>query len=369
MISFFKKTVVTNTSKPKSNEVESYRQMVSENIQSQLGYKNFFLTKSCTQSLELALMTLNFPAGKEVILPSYGFVSIANVLAINGLKCVFVDCEPGTMNIDIKAIVNAITDETVAVITINYGGVACDYDRLLPICKEKGIYIIEDNAHGIRAKYKGRYLGSFGDVSTISFDYLKNITCDEGGGISINDSRLLPDFEVSYFFGTNKASFMRNEAPFYEWKGRGTNSLLAEPLAEILYKQVMQSEIIINHFKRKWNYYYEELKNFEQKGYIELAKLPDYSEPNGHMFWIKVENESIRKKIMSYLFRKDIQTAFHYTPLHLSEYGKKVGEFRGVDKFTSKDSFRLLRLPLYYDLSTESQVRIIEEIDNFYRQF
>jgi dTDP-4-amino-4,6-dideoxygalactose transaminase len=209
-------------------------------------------------------------------------------------------------------------------------------------------------------------LGSFGDISTISFDYLKNITCDEGGGISINNSLLVDKFEQTYYFGTNKARFLKGDTSFYEWKSKGTNALLAEPLAYILYKQVFESQHIIETYKKKWQDYYDFFKRVEQKGDLELAEIPQYAESNGHIFWIKTENENTRKKLMNHLFRKNIQTAFHYTPLHTSEFGKKMGVFRGEDKYTTKESARLLRLPLYYDLSSECQMRVIKEIESFY---
>ena len=261
MIPFYKKTEILNQFKEDEYKEIDYNTQVSNYFIENFNYTNFFLTKSCTQSLELAIMSLKFPYGKEVILPSYGFISIANAVAINGLKCIFVDCEPGTMNINTKEVLNAITKDTVAIITINYGGVACDYDELIPVRKENNIIIIEDNAHGIRAKYKDQWLGKLGDISTISFYFLKNISCDEGGGMSLNNKSLLSNFEVAYHFGTNKANFLRGEVNAYEWKGIGSNSKLANYLSEILYSQLTNSELIIREFVNKWQFYFDSLKN------------------------------------------------------------------------------------------------------------
>lgn len=343
------------------------RNLVAQHFQSEFLHKNFFLTKSCTQSLEIAIMTLNLPKNSEVIMPSYGFVSIANAVSINGLKCVFVDCDPNTMNVSIEAIQNAITKKTKAVITINYSGVACDYDQLLPICKEKDIYLIEDNAHGIRAKYNGNYLGTFGDISTISFDFYKNISCGEGGGITINHNSLLRDFHRVYHFGTNKKDFLEGKVNTYEWKGYGTNSILAEPLAVILKGQLDRSEKIIQMYKNKWNVYYDELLALEKEGYIRLLKVPEYAEHNAHIFWLKVNSADIRNSLIKFLGKNGIETTFHYRPLHTSEFGKKTGEFRGEDKYTSKESNELLRLPHYYSLKETDQSYVIEKIYEFYR--
>lgn len=363
MIPFYKKIKLDNQS---IIQADNCWDSISEYFTEKFGYENFFTTKSCTQSLELAIMSLNLPQGQEVIIPSYGFVSLANAVVINGLKCVFVDCEPNTMNIDVQAAIHAISDKTAAVITINYGGVACDYGKLIPVCKEKGIAVIEDNAHGIRAKYQNEWLGKFGDISTISFDYLKNISCEEGGGISINDERLLQNFEIAYHFGSNRASMYRGEVTYYEWKGKGMNAILAQPLTQILYRQLIHSVEIIEEFRTKWEFYYQSFLDLYNREYIDLPIIPKECTPNGHMFWIKAKDRDERERLIQFLSEKEIETAFHYTPLHQSEFGKKEGEYRGEDKFTTKDSSRILRLPLYYNLSKNEQVQVVERIYEYY---
>lgn len=372
MIPFFRKNSfkeeLTSLQLFYSGELINSRQSVTDYFLENFYHHHFLLTKSCTQSLELALMSLNLPAGKEVILPSFGFVSIANAAVLNGLKCVFVDCEPETMNISIPAVQNAITENTAAVVTINYAGVSCDYDLLKSICREKGIYLIEDNAHGIRAKYKGDFLGTFGDISTISFDFLKNVSCNEGGGISVNAPQLLEKFYQCYYFGTNRQDFLDKKVSFYEWTSVGTNASLAEHLSVILLAQLNKSAEIVDNYLAKWNLYYSGLKELEEEGLLDLAKIPAYAEHNGHIFWIKTKDLSERENLMHFLKSSKIETAFHYTPLHSSAFGRQAGEFRGEDQYTTDGSNRLLRLPLYYNLTEDEQQAVIDAIFRFYRQ-
>ncbi|MCO5229686.1 MAG: aminotransferase class I/II-fold pyridoxal phosphate-dependent enzyme [Chitinophagales bacterium] len=371
MIPFFKKNHLADELRSLNNfyqgKVINPRNLVEKYLVEKYSYQNFFLTKSCTQSLNLALMTLGFPKGKEVIIPSYGFVSLANSVVINGLKCVFVDCEPDTMNISAGAIENAINENTVAVITINYGSVACDYDRIRNICRQNSLVLIEDNAHGIDAKYRDAYLGTCGDISTLSFDFYKNISCDEGGGITINHIDFMNSFVQSYYFGTNKKLFMQGHVSSYEWQHVGTNSLLAEHLAVILQAQLEHTEEIVDKYVSNWNFYFKELQVLENEGKIKLAKVPEYAQHNGHLFWIKLNDLNERNKLIDYLRKDGVDATFHYTPLHTSPYGKKHGYFSGEDINTSKESAKLLRLPQYFLLKNEEQEKIIENIFNFFK--
>lgn len=367
MISFFKKTSFCKELELQGlEESTDFRELCIQYFIKHYSYKHFALTKSGTQSLELAFKAIDLPIGSEVILPSFSFVSIGNAITAAGLKCVFVDCEPNTMNISADAINKAISPSTKALVTINYGGVACDYDTIVPLCKENGIYLVEDNAHGIAAQYKGRNLGTFGDISTISFDYMKNISCDEGGGISINNPALLPAFKIAYEFGTNKRDFLEGKTDHYEWKGWGSNHALAQPLAAILFKQLRHADTIIDVFREKWLKYHQELSFLQTTGRIEMAILPEGVFHSAHMFWIKLADQQTRENLMNYLLSKGIQTAFHYYPLHSSSYGKAVGRFAGEDVFTTKDSARLLRLPLYYSLTSKEQECVINEINSFF---
>lgn len=372
MIHFFKNNLFKEELSSLNEFYHNYdfniRNKVSQYFIQQFRYPNFSLTKSCTQSLELAIMSLNLPRGSEVIIPSYGFVSLANAVIVNGLKCVFVDCDPETMNINSTSIFNAISPSTSAIITINYGGVACDYDLLIPFCKDNKIILIEDNAHGIFAKYKDQYLGNFGDISTISFDFMKNISCNEGGGITINNLSLVESFYKSYFFGTNKKDFVAGNVNFYEWQSAGTNAILAEHLSVILLAQLSKSKEICKRYLDIWNTYYENLLKLEDNNFIELPKIPDYAGHNAHIFWIKVKNNIVREKLTSFMANEKIELTFHYVPLHSSAFGKNMGEFRGEDKFTTKDSSRLLRLPIYFSLTDSEQSEVIDKIYRFFKK-
>jgi dTDP-4-amino-4,6-dideoxygalactose transaminase len=344
------------------------RESVEAHFRDQFSLNNFYLTKSCTQALELAIQTLEIPSGREVILPSYSFVSLGNAVVLNGLRCVFVDCQPETMNICPEAIKNAITEQTAAVITINYGGISCDYDEIEKICKDHQLFLIEDNAHGIYAQYKEKALGTFGDISCISFDYLKNISCEEGGGISIHRKTLENKFQEAYQFGTNRAAFLRKETSSYEWKSAGTNAQIAEALAATLLTQLSQAERIITRYLEHWNRYFGALQHLEQQGKIQLAQVPDYARHNGHIFWMKTADYDERAALIAFLQSRGIGSGFHYTPLHSSTFGKLIGRFHGEDQHTTRESLRFLRLPLYYQLSEEQQEWVIQSLYNFYQQ-
>jgi dTDP-4-amino-4,6-dideoxygalactose transaminase len=369
MIEFYKKRIITKEIYEKYLQKINidFRQECNNYIIDSFLYPNFYLTKSCTQSLELSLMILNLEPGSEIILPSFAFVSIANAISLRNLKCVFVDCEADTMNIDTDSIEAAISEKTKAVVCINYGGIACNFERLMEICKKNDLILIEDNAHGILAKYKNQWLGSLGDISTISFDFMKNISCNEGGGIVINDSKYIDDFKTAYELGSNKRDFIDGKTPYYEWKSLGSNHLLAEPLAAILYSQLSDSENIIETIKQKWEIYYRLLKPLEQIKILGLAKIPPYSSSNGHIFWIKTKGKEERAELILFLKKNEISTAFHYTPLHKSEFGNKIGTFRGEDKNTSKESDKLLRLPIYYDLEDLEIHFVVSKIFEFYK--
>lgn len=329
---------------------------------------SFTLNKSCSQALELAVLSLNLKPKDEIILPSYSFVSLANAINNFGFKPIFVDCESDTMNISAENIVGAISSKTRAVISINYSGIGCDYDSIVPICKKYGLYLIEDNAHGILASYKGVPLGSFGDIATFSFDHLKMITCYEGGATVVNNEKLYETYSLASEFGTNRIDFLNQKTNFYEWKFKGTNSKLAEPLKNILEAQLFHANEIVQVFKDKWDRYHKAFKEAEDKGYLKRMFVPDHCQHNGYMYWFKTTTCEERNLLMNFLMEYGIYSAFHYTPLHTSEFGRKVGVFRGEDKNTTSGSACLLRLPHFYDLTYNEQDYVIEKIYEFYRQ-
>ncbi len=335
-------------------------------ISDKYGIKNLWLTKSCTQSLELAGLIAELKQGDEVIMPSYAFVSDANAVALCGATCVYVDIRKDTMNIDENKIEAAITPNTKAIITINYSGVSCNYDVIVPLAKKYGLILIEDNAHGIFSKYKGEYLGTFGDISTISFDHLKNITSGEGGCVMINEKKMVEKFSVIYEFGTNKVEFLKGLSSKYEWKSKGTNSHLSEYLAAILLSQLENGKEILEKFHWNWNTYHEQLLSLHQSGALEIPMIPDDCEHSAHIFYIKLRYKTERDALLSYLKSKNIHAAFHYVPLHTSEYGRKHGRFHGDDINTTKESERLLRLPNYHAMTINEISYVTDAIRKFF---
>ncbi len=330
------------------------------------GLKNFFLTKSCTHSLELAALTLGIKTGDEVIMPSFAFVACANAIALRGATCVFVDIEPNSMNIDTTKIEAAITPKTKAILTINYSGVACDYIAIKNIAQKHKLFIIEDNAHGTGAKHGENSLGTFGDISTFSFDHLKNISCGQGGGIGINNESLLENFFVHYEFGTNRRNFFKGKADRYEWKNLGSNFPLSELNAAMLYSQLENIEKINDRFVQFWNLYFEKLTVLKTQNKIGLPKLSTDFHHNAHCFFIKTKNEEVRNALIQFLQTEEISAQFHYPPLHSSEFGLTAGRFNGNDEFTTIESKSLLRLPLYYNMTLAELNHVASKVLEFY---
>jgi dTDP-4-amino-4,6-dideoxygalactose transaminase len=358
----------TTASYQAPDQLRGIQAQCTEAFKKMHGLQDFHLTKSCTQSLEIALAALPIPRGSEIILPSYAFVSCANAIQNYGHQCVFVDCDPRTMNIAPDAIAGAISPLTKAVMTINYGGLSCDYASIREICRQYELYLIEDNAHGFLAKNGADFLGTFGDVSTISFDHMKNISCEEGGGISVNNPDLYPFFRTVLEFGTNRADYFEGKVKEYEWKSAGSNCYLAESLAEMLYQQILDGPAIISALQKNWALYRQLLLPLELEGHIQLANFPDTLQTNGHIFWLKTKTPSVRSALIQALKAEQIFAAFHYSALHQSEYGKKVGIFRGEDRYTTIGSQTLARLPQHHFLTEDQIFRVAEIIYRFYHE-
>lgn len=331
------------------------------------GLQNFFLTKSCTASLELAALALGIKAGDEIIMPSFAFVACANAFALRGAVCVFVDIHADSMDMDETKISAAITEKTKAILTLNYSGVACNYEAIKKIADKHHLYIIEDNAHGTGAKQGDKFLGTFGDVSTFSFDHLKNISCGQGGGIAINNEKLLENFFVHYEFGTNRRNFFKGKADRYEWKNLGSNFPLSELNAAMLFSQLENSKKINGRFVELWNTYREKLSPLQKQNKITLPNPSPDSLHNAHCFFIKTKTEEERNALVKFLQTKEISAQFHYTPLHTSEFGMQAGRFSGEDIFTSTESKRLLRLPLYYNMQNEELDEVVNGVLSFYK--
>ena len=325
-----------------------------------------YMTKSCTQALELTGQLLNIESGDEVILPSFGFVSIANAFVLRGARCRFVDIREDNMNINEMLIESAITPKTRAIITLNYAGVGCNYDTIRSIAHKYNLTVIEDNAHGILAKYKGKYLGSFGDISTISFDNLKNITCGQGGAIVFNNDSFDEQARICYEFGTNKMDLLQGKVDRYEWKGLGSNYHLSELLSAFLLAQLESSSHVIKTFKAKWDMYDELLSPLSNENIIRMPSIDPDCDHNAHLFYFFTKSTEKRKELIDYLMQKGIVTTFHFTPLHSSDFGRKNGTFCGKDIYTTILSETLLRLPLYYSLKEEEIIYVVKNIYDFY---
>lgn len=343
-----------------------YTQLCSQWIEEHTGTKKALLTTSCTHALEMAALLLDIQEGDEVIMPSFTFVSTADAFILRGAKAVFVDIRPDTMNIDEKLIESAITERTKAVVPVHYAGVSCEMDTINDIARRHGLKVVEDAAQGIMSTYKGRVLGTLGDYGCYSFHETKNLSMGEGGAILIADSNNIERAEIIREKGTNRSKFFRGEIDKYTWVSQGSSYLPSELNAAYLYAQLLKSQDVYNDRMQSWHLYYELLKPLREKGLIELPTVPDDCVHNAHMFYIKAVNLEERTRLISYLKSNGIGAVFHYVPLHTAPAGIKYGRFAGQDVFTTKESERLLRLPLYYGLKREEVEYICEKIGRFY---
>lgn len=325
------------------------------------------LTTSCTHALEMAAILSDIKEGDEVIMPSYTFVSTADAFVMRGAKIVFVDIRPDTMNIDENLIENAITNKTRAIIPVHYAGVACEMDKIIEIANRYNLIVVEDAAQGIMSTYKGKSLGVIGDFGCYSFHETKNYSMGEGGAILIKDKKYIEKAEIIREKGTNRSKFFRGQIDKYTWVDFGSSYLPSELNAAYLYAQLEIADKINNNRLKSWNLYYEGLKNLYKKGIIELPIVPKNCVHNAHMFYIKVKDIYERTNLIDYLKDKNILTVFHYIPLHSSPAGKRFGRFNGNDIYTTNESERLLRLPMYYGLTENNIFEIISNIESFYK--
>lgn len=344
----------------------AYTEKCKHWLEKNVNSKKVLLTTSCTHALEMAAILCDVKEGDEVIMPSYTFVSTANAFVLRGAKIVFVDIRPDTMNINENLIENAITDKTKAIVTVHYAGVSCEMEKIIDIAKQHGLCIIEDAAQGVMSQYKGRALGSIGDFGCYSFHETKNYTMGEGGALLINNEEFIERAEIIREKGTNRSKFFRGQVDKYTWIDLGSSYLPSEMNAAYLYAQLEEADKINNKRLELWNAYYDELKTLKDKGLIELPFIPKECKHNAHMFYIKTKNLDERTKLIDYLKINCILSVFHYIPLHSSPAGLKFSRFDGKDKYTTKESERLLRLPMYYDLDVDSVRSICEKIKKFY---
>ena len=343
-----------------------YTRKCEEILEEMTGAPRVLLTCSCTQALEMAALMAGIQPGDEVILPSYTFVSTANAFVLRGAKVVFVDVRPDTMNIDENLIEQAITEKTRAIAPVHYAGVGCEMDRIMEIADRYKLKVIEDAAQGVMSSYKGRALGSIGDYGCFSFHETKNYSMGEGGAIIINDPKEVERAEIIREKGTNRKRFLQGKVDKYTWVSEGSSYLPSDINAAYLFPQLEMRDEINNSRLHAWDTYYNELKSLQDAGKIELPVIPEECAQNAHMFYIKTRNNDERCRLIDFLADKDIMTVFHYVPLHSSEGGLKYGEFRGEDRYTTADSARLLRLPMYYMLDDQTVRRVTDAIHEFY---
>ena len=336
-------------------------------LEEQTGSERVLLTTSCTHATELAAILTYIKPGDEVIMPSYTFVSTADAFVLRGAKAVFVDIRPDTMNIDETLIEDAITEKTRAIVPVHYAGVSCEMDTICDIAKRHNLYVIEDAAQGVMATYKGRPLGTIGDYGCYSFHETKNLSMGEGGALLIKDKANILRAEIVREKGTNRSQFFRGEIDKYTWMDAGSSYLPSELNAAYLWAQLEDAQKIYDDRMRSWNLYYEQLKPLADEGRIELPVIPEGCVHNAHMFYIKTRDLKERTDLIFYLKGKQINSVFHYIPLHSSPAGKKLGVFHGEDKYTTRESERLLRLPMYYGLGKENIECVTESIKNFYK--
>jgi dTDP-4-amino-4,6-dideoxygalactose transaminase len=327
------------------------------------------LTPSCTHALELAAILIDIKPGDEVIMPSYTFVSTANAFVLRGAKVIFVDIRKDTMNIDESKIEIAITDKTKAIVVVHYAGVACEMDSIMKISDTYNLFVIEDAAQGMMSKYKGKPLGCIGHLAAYSFHETKNYTSGgEGGLLIINDERFIKRAEIIREKGTNRSQFFRGMVDKYSWVDVGSSYLPGELQAAYLWGQLELAHEINVHRLNLWNLYFNGLTELSGNGSLEIPFIPDNLEINGHMFYVKVNDINMREEFIGFLKDNGIMSVFHYIPLHSAKAGLMFGEFVGEDSYTTTESERLVRLPLYFGLTTEEVLYIIEKIKAFFNR-
>lgn len=324
------------------------------------------LTTSGSTALDMALLLCDLKPGDEVILPSYTFSSTANAPVLAGAKLVFVDIRPDTMNIDEKKIEAAITKKTKVIIAVHYAGVSCEMDTILDIARRHNLMVIEDAAQGVMSTYKGKALGTMGDFGCYSFHETKNYSMGEGGALVINNPAYNEKAEILREKGTNRAKFFRGQVDKYTWVDFGDSYLPSELNAAYLWAQLEVADEINDNRLATWNAYYEAFKPLEEKGYIELPSIPVGCVHNAHMFYIKLKDLEARTDFIEALKKDGVNCVFHYIPLHSAPAGHKFGRFDGEDEYTTKESERLVRLPLYYNLTLEDREHVIDSVKKYF---
>lgn len=343
----------------------TYTKNCSQMLNQTLGLSSSLLTPSCTHALEMAALLLHIKEGDEVIVPSFTFVSTALAFYQRGAKIVFSDVRPDTLNLDERLLEGLITEKTKAIIPVHYAGVACEMDEILAIAGKYGIPVIEDNAHGLFGKYRGRWLGTLGCMATQSFHATKNFTCGEGGALLVNDKTFSERAEIIREKGTDRSRFFRGQVDKYSWVDIGSSYLLSDILAAFLFAQLEKYKDIQSTRERIWNTYDENLKEWAGDNGVQLPTIPEHCDQAYHMFYMLLPSLETRRELIQHLKKSGIESVFHYLPLHLSKMGVRHGGKTGDCPVTENVSDRLLRLPFYNSLSESEQARVIDCIKLF----
>ena len=325
------------------------------------------LTTSCTHATEMAALLADIQPGDEVIMPSYTFVSTADAFVLRGATVVFVDIRPDTMNIDEQLIEAAVTEKTRAIVPVHYAGVPCEMNKIMEIAEKYHLCVIEDAAQGVMSSYYGKALGTIGDYGCFSFHETKNISMGEGGALLIADPANIENAEIVREKGTNRSKFFRGQIDKYSWVEAGSSYLPSELNAAYLWGELESADKIYEDRMNTWNYYDNALEKMEKSGKIERPVIPDGCVHNAHMYYIKAKDLEERTRLLAYLKENGISAVFHYIPLHSAAAGMKYGRFSGEDKYTTKESERLLRLPLYYGMKQEDREKVVSCVEAFYQ--
>lgn len=336
-----------------------------ELLEGEVGVRRALLTTSCTHALEMAALILDIQPGDEVILPSFTFVSTANAFVLRGAVPVFVDIRKDTLNLDEKLLEDAITSRTKAIVPVHYAGAGCEMDTIMDIADRHGLNVVEDNAHGLFGRYRGRNLGTFGSMATQSFHETKNITCGEGGALLINDARYIERAEIIREKGTNRARFFRGQVDKYTWVDVGSSYLPSDILAAFLCAQLEVRQRIQAKRRRVWEYYWENLQDWSRDQGVQLPAVPEHCDQPYHMFYVILPSLVERQALIEHLKAQGILSVFHYPALHLSSMGRRFGGQPGDCPVTEDISERLLRLPFYNDLTESDQAFVVSSVRAF----
>ena len=334
-------------------------------LETEHGVPKVLLTTSCTHALEMAALLLDLKPGDEVIIPSFTFVSTVNAFVLRGARPVFIDIRPDTLNLDESHLERLITPRTRAIVVVHYAGVGCEMDTILDIAQRHGVPVIEDNAHGLFGRYRGKYLGTFGCLATLSFHETKNFTCGEGGALLINDPQFTERAEIIREKGTDRTRFFRGEVDKYTWVDVGSSYLLSDILAAFLYAQLEVRELIQSRRNRIWEYYYAQLKDWASNYGVQLPFVPAHCEQPYHMFYLVLSSLEDRQALIRHLGSRGVNAIFHYQPLHLSSMGRRFGGKDSDCPVAEAVSDRLLRLPFYNDLTESDQAHVVAAIREF----